>query len=181
MDGEYEIRFPELLVLWQNHDLVDHGPELGDYRPEFYKGLQRRDELEVWRFIEENYLLKYRRPLVRIWFDWMAWGLWDIPFPGSVIKEVALSPDYFGMPGPLAARIRAWQDNLDSRDVGADPEKEDFDYEASDAEGLEIAGEVKLFLGDGYYVEFRPFREVAIRDGEPVELDVPRFITDLSG
>ena len=53
---------------------------------------------------------------------------------------------------------------------------EDFDYEVSDAEGLEIAKEVKLFLGDDDYVEFRPFREIAIRGGEPVELGVPEFI-----
>ena len=50
---------------------------------------------------------------------------------------------------------------------------EEFDYEVSDAEGLEIAKEVKLFLGDNYYVEFRPFREIAIRGGEPVELACP--------
>ncbi len=46
----------------------------------------------------------------------------------------------------------------------------------SDSEGLEIAKEVKLFRGDDYYVEFRPFREIAIRGSEPVELGVPEFI-----
>jgi hypothetical protein len=46
----------------------------------------------------------------------------------------------------------------------------------SDAEELEIAKEVELFLGDDYYVEFRPFREIGIRGGEPVELGVPEFI-----
>jgi hypothetical protein len=40
---------------------------------------------------------------------------------------------------------------------------------------LEVAKEVKLFRGD-YYVEFRPFREIAIRGSEPVELGVPEFI-----
>jgi hypothetical protein len=92
-----------------------------------------------------------------------------------------LSPADFGMPGPLAVRIHAWQANLDTRDPFADPEDDEaFDYEASDTEGLKVAKQVKLFLGDGYYVEFRPFREIAIRDGEAVELDVPRFITDLT-
>jgi hypothetical protein len=180
MTSSHQSQFPRLFRQWTSHDLAFH-TDLGSIRPEFYEGLRREDEPKVWRFIEENYLLKYRRPLVRIDFDWMAWGLWDIPFPGSVRMEFALSPAYFGMSGPLAARIQAWQDNLDSRDVGADPEEEDFDYEASDAEALEIAKAVKLFLGRDYYVEFRPFREIALRDGEPVELDVPSFITDLTG
>lgn len=177
MAGSYKIEFPDLFRLWREHDLADHGPEFGSYRPEYYRGLRRKDEPEVWRFIEENYLLRYESRLVKIWFDWMADGLWEIPFPGSVTVKVALSPGYFGMPEPLAARIRRWQDNLDSRDIGADPEE---DYEASDAEALEIAKEVKLFLGDGYYVEYRPFREIAVRDGAAVELEVPRFISDLS-
>ena len=52
--------------------------------------------------------------------------------------------------------------------------------EASDVEGMEIAGEVKLFLGEDLYVEFRPFRGIAVRDGGAVELEVPRFVTDLA-
>ena len=41
---------------------------------------------------------------------------------------------------------------------------------------MEVAREVKLFRGDDYYVEFRPFREIGIRGGEPVELGVPELI-----
>ena len=89
----------------------------------------------MWRFIEENYLLKYG-DLVRVAFDWMAYGLWEIPFPGSVGMGLALSPEYFGMPDRLAGRIQAWQANLDSREPGADPVEEDIDHETSDAEGL---------------------------------------------
>ena len=179
MDGPYQIKFPDLLRLWTEHDLADHGPEFGSYRPEFYGGLRREDEPVVWRFIEENYLLKYGS-MVRVDFDWMAYGLWCIPFPGSVTTDPALSPEYFGMPDRLARRIQTWQANLDSREPGADPEKEDFDYEASDAEAFEIAKEVKLFLGDDFYIEYRLFREIAVRDGAVVELEVPRFITDLT-
>ncbi len=141
--------------------------------------MRREDEPVVWRFIEENYLRKYRG-FVRIDFDWMADGLWEIPFPGSVSMGSSLSPEDFGMPGPLAARVHAWQANLDSREPGAEPEEEGFDYEASDAEGFEIAREVKLFLGNDYYVEYWPFREISIRDGEAVELGVPAFITGLT-
>src|SRR5215207_7490832 len=60
------------------------------------QGLRREDEPVVWRFIEENYLLRYGG-LVRVDFDWMAEGLWDIPFPGSVRMGLAPSPEYFGM------------------------------------------------------------------------------------
>ena len=176
MDSSYKMRFPRLYRQWARYDLVN--PEPGyERRPEFYVGLRREDEPIVWAFIEENYLSKYKE-FLRIDFDWMADGLWEIPFPGSVGLDVSLSPDCFGMPEPLAARIHAWQANLDSREPGAEPAEEDFDYEASDSEGLETAKEVKIFLGDDHYVEFRPFREISIRDGEAVELEVPRFITD---
>jgi hypothetical protein len=57
-----------------------------------------------------------------------------------------------------------------------------FDYEASDARGLEAAREVKLSLGEKVYVEFRPFQEIVITDdGRAEEIGVPRFILELSG
>lgn len=179
MGRPYRTRSRNLFRLWTEHDLADHGPEFGSCRPGFYEGLRCEDEPVVWRFIEENYRRKYRG-FVRIDFDWMADGLWEIPFPGSVSMGSSLSPEKFGMPGPLAARVHAWQANLDSREPGAEPEEEDFDHEASNAEGLEIAREVKLFLGNDYYVEYWPFREIVIRDGGAVELDVPIYITDLT-
>jgi hypothetical protein len=55
-----------------------------------------------------------------------------------------------------------------------------LDQETSNAEGLEIVGEIKLFLGDGHYVECRPFRVFSIRDIEAVELEVPAFLTGRS-
>jgi len=178
--GVYRMRFPGLYGQWTGHDLADHGPDLGSSRPEFYEGLRRADEPAVWRFIVENYLLRYR-DFLRVEHEWTAEGLWRIPFPGSVGMGEFRSPADYGMPAPLAARVYAWQANLDTRDPFADPgDDEGFDYEASDAEGLEVAKEVKLFLGDDCYVEFRPFREIVIRDGEAVELEVPGFITDLA-
>ena len=55
-----------------------------------------------------------------------------------------------------------------------------LDQETYSAERLEIAREVEPFLGDGHYVECRPFQEVSIRGGEAVELEVPAFPTDRS-
>ena len=85
MIDERDIKFPELLILWQNRDLVDHAPAIGDYRHEFYKGFRRRDENRVWRFIGDNYLSRYKCPLVRVGFDWIPDSPWEIPFPGSVM------------------------------------------------------------------------------------------------
>ena len=160
--GSYEARFPGLYGRWTGHDLADHGPGLGSFRPWFYEGLRREDEPLVWRFIEEEYLLRYK-DFLRVEHEWTADGLWRIPFPGSVGMGEFRSPVDYGMRGSLAARVRAWQAELDTRDPFADPDDEGFDYEASDAEGLEVSRGVKLFLGDDYYVEFRPFREISIR------------------
>lgn len=178
--GAYRMRFPGLYEQWTGHDLADHGPDLGRFRPRFYEGLRRADEPLVWRFIEENYLLRYR-DFLRGEHEWAAEGLWRIPFPGSVGMGEFRSTAYYGMPPPLAARVHAWQANLDTRDPFADPEDDEgFDYEASDAEGLEISKEVKLLLGDDYYVEYWPFREISIEGGEAVDLGVPAFIADLA-
>lgn len=91
-----------------------------------------------------------------------------------------MSPENYGMPGPLAARVHVWQANLDTREPVGEVKHEDFDYEASDAEGLEVAKEVKMFSGDDHYVEFRSFREISVQNGGPVELEVPAFITNLT-
>ena len=89
---------------------------------------------------------------------------------------ISVEPGDHGISGHLAARIRAWQASQDRLDVS----ERDPDPEATRAEGLEISKEVKLFLGDGYYVEYWPFREISVKGGEAVELEVPAFITDLT-
>lgn len=81
--GPDKMKFPGLFRSWTSHDLADHGPGLGSFRPGFYEGLEPGDEPIVWRFIEENYLLKYE-DFLRVEFEWTAEGLWRIPFPGSV-------------------------------------------------------------------------------------------------
>ena len=142
---------------------------------EFYGGFTWEHEPLVWRFIEENCLRKCR-DFLRVDFDWMADGLWEIPFPGSVYMGISVEPKDFGISGPLAARIRAWQAGRDRLDVS----KKDPDPGATNAEGLEIAKELKLFLGDDYYVEYWPFRKISIEGGEAVEFEVPALITGLA-
>ena len=117
---------------------------------------------------------------VRIDFEWTAERLWKIPFPGFAAMGEYRSPADYGMPRSLAARVLVGQASLDSRDPFLYPEQEDFGYAASGAEGLAVAGEVKLFLGEDHYVELRAFREIAIRRGGAVELEALWFIADLS-
>ena len=122
MDRPYRTKSRNLYRLWTGHDLADHGPELGSYRPEFYGGLRQEDEAVVWRFIEESYLRTYRS-FVRADIDWMADGLWEIPFPGSVYMGISVCPEDYGTPGSLVARVQAWQAALDRLGrVGEDPQ-----------------------------------------------------------
>ena len=176
VDEAYEPKFPELLRRWRGHDLALQGPRFGACRPWFYEGLGPEDELVVWRFIEERYLLQYEG-LIAVRFEWGAEGLWGIPFPGSVAYGVYLSPDRLGMPQGVIARLRGWHERLDRQDPGEDPES---DPEESREEGLTAAKAVKAFLGADYYVEFEPFREIVIANGAAVELEVPKFITGLT-
>ena len=176
-NGEYTMRFPDLFERWKGHDLGDHGPHIGSFRPGFYEGLGRQDEPVVWRCIEENYLSKYEN-FLRVEFEWSAEGLWRIPFPGSAGLGEYRSPADYGMPERLTRRIRAWHGALDRLEPGG--ENSHFDYDALDEEGLEVAREVKLFLGEDHYVEYWPFREISIKGGGTVELEVPAFIVDLA-
>jgi hypothetical protein len=175
VDRPYGTKSRKLFQLWTRHDLADHRPEFGSYRRAFYEGLRPEDEPAVWGFIEENYLRKYGG-FIKVEHEWFAEALWGIPFPGSVSLGEYLSPRGFGMPEELTERIQTWQAAMDRLEPG----EEDPDHETSSAERLKIAREVKPFLGDGYYVEFRPFREIVVRDGEAVELEVPAFITNLT-
>ena len=175
MDRPYRVKSRDLYRLWMGHDLAYHGSEFGSYRPEFYGRFAWEHEPLVWGLIEKDYLRKYEG-FLRVDFDWMADGLWEIPFPGSVYMGISVCPEDYGMLGSLVARVQAWQAALDRLDVS----EKIPDPEASDAEGLEIAREVKLFLGEDYYVEYWPFREISIKGGQAVELEVPAFITGLA-
>ena len=67
--------------------------------------------------------------------------------------------------------MRTWQAVMDRLETG----ERSPDHDTSNAGRLEIAGEVKPFLGDDHYVECRPFQDFSIRVGEAVELRVPVF------
>ncbi len=169
--------FPGLYRQWVSHDLKHHA-DIGNIRPWFYEGLKPEDEPRVWRFIEENYLLKYDN-FMAVRFDWFSSGLWKIPFPGSVRYGPNIGLEGLGMPKRARKLLREWHDPLDAQPY--DEDEEGFDREASDASGLAAAKEVKLFLGERIYLEFRPFQEIVItRRGNAEEAPVPAFILELS-
>ena len=149
-DSNPGFTFPRLYRQWINHDLKYH-EDIGSIRPWFYEGLKPEDQPRVWRFIEENYLLKYDE-FMAVRFDWSSSGLWEMPFPGSRRDVGNICLEGLGMPERAKRLLREWHDPLDARPY--DEDEEDFDYEASDARGLAAAKEVKLFLGERAYLEF---------------------------
>ncbi len=116
--------------------------------------------------------------MIGVRFEWSAEGLWSIPFPNSVAYGEYRSPDHFGMPESLMEKIQEWHVELDRLEPGE--ESPTFDHRSSREKGLAAAKGMKAFVGEDYFVEFEPFREVAILNGALVELEVPGFIVDLT-
>lgn len=168
-----QLMYPALFEQWKSHDLAK-------YRPSFYQGLLPEDEILVWQYIEQHYLDGRYQSLVRVDFEWGAEGLWQIPFPGSVQMGKMLRREYFDMPESLDALIADWHDEIDNN---ARPWQTDsrIDYEESYEKGFRAALEVKRFLGADFYVEYNPFKELVIADGDVRESDIPQYIRQLSG
>ena len=168
-----QLSHPDLYDRWRRHDLAK-------YRPPFYQGLLSEHEIQVWQYIEQHYLDGRYRTLIRVEFEWSAEGLWHIPFPGSVDMGEMLGPVDFEMPESLVAHIMAWHDEIDNN---ARPWDQDdrFDYQASHEKGFQVALDVKRFLGVDHYVEYNYFKELVIINGDVVELDIPKYIQQLSG
>lgn len=177
-------RFLEAYQLWLSHDLAN-------YCPDFYQHLNPKDRGLIWQFIEQHYLSRYRL-FIGLRFEWSSDGLWSIPFPGSVSYGTCLSVDCLdedctcqgecvALPEAISNAVFAWHLPLDMRSVYEDEDNDDgFDYAVSDALGLEAAKQVKAFLGDDWYVEFKPFQEIKLIDGEAVEMPIPSFIVTIS-
>lgn len=176
MSSSFEPKFRTAYRNWKTHDLTFRE---GRIRPWFYKGLREQDELLVWQFIEENYLSCYK-DFVGVRFEYASDGLWRIPFPGSVAYGNYIDARDLNLPTGVVEKLRAWHDELDIYEPRIEGVEDGFDYEASDEKGLLAAKEVKLFLGEECYVEFRPFHEIALVDGVPLEIGVPEFILSLN-
>lgn len=170
-DSHLGFAFPRLYRQWTNHDLKYH-QDIGSIRPWFYEGLKPEDQPRVWRYIEEHYLLRYD-DFMAVRFDWSSSGLWRIPFPGSYRDVHNVDLEGLGVPERARMLLGEWHDPLGARPVG----EEVSNQAASDTRGLAAAKEVKLFLGERIYLEFRLFREIVItREGTAEEAEVPEFI-----
>ena len=164
------IKFPDEYSQWMAQDIAQ-------FRRDYYANVPDADFPEIWRFIEDRYLTNYLEFLL-IAFEWSATGLWRIPFPGSVGMGECWGPDHIGLPKCIAEELQAWHDEIDRN---CDPSAPDeFDWVASDTEGLALAKKIKAFVGVDHYVEFHPFRELIIVDGEVIEAEVPEFIGNLN-
>lgn len=161
------MKYPDEYRLWVRHVLAEH-------RPDFYARLSEAEQVEVWSFIEQNYLLKYKR-LLRVEFEFGSSGLWVIPFPGSVSMGGMVLPEDYGVSPKVAGELEAWvryiDDNFEPWPSGKKP-----DWEKVGTRGLEVAKKVKAEIGSEYYLERRLFRELAIHDGEVIELPIPSAI-----
>ena len=165
------IHFPDRYQLWLSHDLAK-------FCPDFYKALRPEDQLPVWQFIEQHYLLKYQS-LFCIEFDWGSSGLWKIPFPGSVSKPCCYGPQALNLPDALANQLQAWHDHIDAN---FEPwaKSNQFDWNASNHDGLEIAKRIKAHIGPCIYLEFNAFRELVIQGDEVIELPTPDFLATIT-
>ncbi len=166
------MKYPDLFQKWKNHDLK--------FRHEFeslYERLKEEDEEKVWLFIEEFYLDRYSG-FISVWFDLGSTGLWRIPFPGSEDKGPMVEPDFISLPADMCEKLKAWRDYLNENSrpwENNDP----CEYEKANRWGMEVAKEIRRVTSPSIYIEYNPFRELVIEDGEVVELDVPEFITKL--
>ncbi len=187
MSNENDITFPSLYQTWRDFDLGYYSG-IGTRRSWFYANVRPDDELRIWRFVEENYLLRYEE-FMGVRFDWCSSGLWSLPYPGangdrwnfSDLNDIEIldRKERFLKNAKLSDRaqqlLEEWHDPLDALPLeGGDH----FDHEASEARGLAAAVEVKRSLGEDIYVEYRKFQEIIIVDGETKELGVPEYILE---
>ncbi len=169
------MKYPHLYKDWHDYDLLYQFPQIE--RIQLWKKLRVEDEERAWLFIEEHYLDKYSK-FVKIDLDYSSTGIWENPFPSNR-ADININPTSLGLPEEVCKDLEEWQDYFDlhSRPWDAD---ESCDYEKLDKWGLIIAKKVKLFTQPNVYVEYHPFRELAIIRNEVVELDVPEFLKILT-
>ena len=165
------MQFPDRFRQWCRHDLD------GGHSP-LYKGLRAEDREEVWGYIEQNYLERYRL-ILSVSFEWGAEGIWSPPFPGSADMGGAWDLKDLELPDELAAAVREWHDFADERNEPWNS-KCTFDYESWGRWGLQVAKRVRLALPDDIYLEYHPFRQLVVADRASVqELEIPGFIQSL--
>ncbi len=119
----------------------------------------------VWLAMEENFFGRYRM-FVRVWAEWSSSGIWAPPYPGS--RGVGPMLDYaeFDLPPDLVARFTAWQGQYWEAQPWIDDDT--FDYPAHHFAGVELAKELKKWVGESVYVECDELQEL-LCDGSTVD------------
>lgn len=158
------MQFPELYRRWQSHDLAQ-------FRPPMYAALAAADEPVIWRWMEDRYLSRYRE-FLELRGDINSAGAWGTWFPGSVSRRYFVSAEQLKLSAPLCRDIEAWRGNHAEHYMpwsGIDS----LDWNEFHRRGLALAKRLKLEQGNAVYVEYWPFQEIGIVDGQALEMSVP--------
>lgn len=98
--------------------------------------------------------------ICRIMADYSSSGLWD----GD---GVMASPDEFNLPPEIIKKLEKWCQWFEHNDAYLEDPKNNFDYVGFTKQGLEIAKEIKSFLGDEYTVLYFDESKARFADGKP--------------
>ena len=92
--------------------------------------------------------------LLRVWPEWGSSGIWVLDTPFQATAGGMADHDILNLPQELAARFDRWIEWL--WDAMPDmPTAAAFDWTAFEAEGRQLAVELKKFLGPEVRVEYR--------------------------
>ena len=158
------MQFQELYQWWQLHDLAQ-------FRPPMYAALATADEPVFWRWMADRYLSGHRE-FLSLQGDIDSAGAWSIRFPGSVSRRYFLSAERLGLSAPLCQDMERWRDD---HEESYQPwnRLDNLDWNEFHQRGLALAKRLKLEQGNAVYVEYWPFQEIGIVDGQALEMSVP--------
>jgi hypothetical protein len=158
------MQFPERYARWLSHDLAR-------YRPPLYAQLASEDEPVFWRWLEVRYLSRYRE-FIQLQGCIDGAGAWALWFPGSVSRRYFISAEQLNLSAPLREQLQVWRDDLERGYIPWSGVT-DSDSERFDERGLALAKRIKLEVGAAVYVEYFPFQEIEVIDGQAVEMPAP--------
>ena len=78
-------------------------------------------------------------------------GLWELDVPKQKTFGKSIGCEQLKLPAELAARFRAWCARFEHVKPWT---KDEFDYAGHGQEGLQLARDLKAFLGPSWYVEY---------------------------
>lgn len=97
------------------------------------------------------------KDLLRIDWDWGSTGIWSIDRPKQTSSGGNVSYESLSIPSWLVERFNYWTQWLESCESWHN--HVEWDQELLDAYAFSLATDLKRFLGDQYYIEYKD-REV---------------------